>query len=169
MYHMNTLRYLAYGSNLHPRRLQLRVPSAQVIGKVGLMGWQLKFNKRGQDASAKCSIIQTGKTSDVVYGVVYEMLESERNDLDRVEGLHCGYSLAQIEIPELGTTFFYQAEDDYIDDELLPFDWYKELVVAGSRYHAFPDTYLTQINHVATMPDNDTARYQHNMAILNVS
>ena len=93
---MNTLRYLAYGSNLYPPRLQLRVPSAQVIAKVGLMGWQLKFHKRGQDISAKCNIIQTGKAGDVVYGVVYEMLESERSDLDKVEGLRRGYSLAQI-------------------------------------------------------------------------
>ena len=165
---MNTLRYLAYGSNLYPPRLQLRVPSAQVIAKVGLMCWQLKFHKHGQDISAKCNIIQTGKAGDVVYGVVYEMLESERNDLDKVEGLHCGYSLAQMEITDLGTAFFYQAEDDYIDDELLPFDWYKELVVAGSRYHEFPDTYLRQINRVAAIPDNDTARHQHNMAILNI-
>jgi len=132
------------------------------------MGWQLKFHKRGQDTSAKCNMLQTGKTNDKVYGVVYEMLESEKNDLDKVEGLHSGYSLAQIEIPELGTSFFYQAEYDYIDDELLPFDWYKEMVVAGGRYHAFPDTYLMQINRVAAMSDNDIARHQHNMEILNI-
>lgn len=166
---MKKLHYLAYGSNLYPRRLQYRVPSAQVIGTVGLMGWQLKFHKCGLDASAKCNIVQTGKTADVVYGAVYEMLASEKNELDKVEGLNSGYSLAQIEITELGTAFFYQAENEYIDDELLPFDWYKELVVAGGRFHAFPETYLAQINCVNTMLDYDKARHQHHMAILNMS
>jgi hypothetical protein len=146
-----------------------RVPSAQVIGTVGLMGWQLNFHKRGQDASAKCNMVQTGKTADVVYAAVYEMRASEKNLLDFIEGLNKGYRLAKLDITELGTAFFYQAEDDYIDDGLLPFDWYKELVIAGSRYHAFPDAYLMQINRVAAMPDNDAARHKHNMAILNMS
>lgn len=166
---LKTLYYLAYGSNLYPRRLRFRVPSARVVGTVGLTGWQLNFHKRGQDASAKCNIIQTGNTADVVYGAVYEMLVRERDKLDKVEGLNCGYDLAQIEITELGTAFFYKADDEFIDDELLPFDWYKELVVAGGRFHAFPATYLAQITRIKTMPDYDAARHQRHMAILNIS
>ena len=165
---MTTLHYLAYGSNLYPRRLQQRVPSARVIGTVGLMGWQLKFHKRGQDASAKCNIIQTGKTADVVYGAIYEMLASEKSKLDKVEGLNVGYGLAHIEIAEQGTVFFYTAEKDYIDNDLLPFDWYKELVVAGGRFHAFPETYLAQINCVNAIPDYDEARHQQHMTILDM-
>ena len=133
------------------------------------MGWQLKFNKRGQDVSAKCNIVQTGKTSDVVYAAVYEMFASEKKQLDKIEGLNSGYSLAQIDIAGLGMVFFYQAENKYIDDELLPFDWYKELVVAGGRFHAFPEMYLAQINCVNTMLDYDKARHQHYMAILEMS
>ena len=164
---MNTLRYLAYGSNLYPRRLQLRVPSAQLIGKVGLMGWQINFHKRGQDASAKCNIVQTGKTADVVYAAVYEMHASEKNVLDTIEGLNSGYSLAQLDITDMGIAFFYRAEDEYIDDGLLPFEWYKKLVVAGSRYHAFPEPYTDHIDRVRAVPDNDKIRHQRNMEILN--
>ena len=166
---MNTLQYLAYGSNLHPRRLQHRAPSARVITTVGLMGWQLQFHKRGQDASAKCNIIQTGKTADVVYGAIYEMLASEKAKLDKVEGLNAGYSQAHIEIAEQGTVFFYTAEKVYIDNDLLPFDWYKEFVIAGGRFHAFPETYLAQINSVNVIADHDEARQQQQMAILNMS
>ena len=165
---MTTLHYLAYGSNLYPRRLQQRVPSARVISTVGLMGWQLKFHKRGQDASAKCNIIQTGKTADVVYGAIYEMLASEKAKLDKVEGLNAGYSRAHIEIAEQGAVFFYTAEKEYIDNDLLPFDWYKEFVVAGGRFHAFPETYLAQINCVNAIPDYDEARYQQHMTILDM-
>ena len=133
------------------------------------MGWQLKFHKRGQDASAKCNITQTGKTADVVYGAIYEMLASERHVLDKVEGLNTGYSLAHIEIADQGTAFFYVAEKEYIDNDLLPFDWYKEFVVAGGRFHAFPETYLAQINRINAMPDYDEARHQQHMTILDMA
>jgi gamma-glutamylcyclotransferase len=165
---MKKLLYLAYGSNLHPRRLQYRVPSARVIGAVGLMGWQLKFHKRGKDTSAKCNIIQTGKTADVVYGAIYEILASEKVKLDKAEGLNTGYSLAQIEIAEWGTAFFYVAEEEYIDNDILPFGWYKEFVMIGGRFHAFPGAYLAQIGDVKVATDADKARHQMNMAILNM-
>ena len=143
------------------------MPSAQVVGTVGLMGWQLNFHKRGRDASAKCNIVQTGKTADVVYAAIYEMRASEKNGLDIIEGLNSGYSLAQLDITDLGAAFFYRAEDEYIDNGLLPFDWYKKLVVAGSRYHAFPEQYIEHINCIRAVPDHDKIRHQSNMEILN--
>lgn len=164
---MKTLCYLAYGSNLHPRRLQQRVPSARLLDTVAIMGWQLNFHKRGQDMSAKCNIIQTGRTADVVYGAWYEMLASEKEQLDKIEGLQTGYRIAQIEIADLGVAFFYVAEEDFIDNELLPFDWYKELVIAGARFHVFPETYLTQIADIKVIKDTDAVRQQSNLAILN--
>jgi len=163
---MSALYYLAYGSNLHPRRLQQRVPSARLTGTLGLMGWQLHFHKRGQDASAKCNIIQTGRTADVVYGAIYVMLASEKQQLDRIESLNAGYHLAQIEIADVGPAFFYVAEEAYINNELLPFDWYKELVMAGARFHAFPQAYLAQIASVKVARDVNIARHQANIAIL---
>lgn len=166
---MKTLHYLAYGSNLHPQRLKHRVASARVIGTVGLMGWQLNFHKRGQDASAKCNIIQTGKTSDVVYGAVYEMRASEKRTLDKFEGLNTGYSLAQMDISGQGTAFFYVAEKEHIDNSLLPFGWYKEYVMVGGRFHAFPAVYLEQIASVKAITDADAKRHQLNMAILNMA
>ena len=163
---MKTLHYLAYGSNLYPQRLQERVLSAGLIGTVGLMGWRLKFHKRGQDSTAKCNIIQTGKTADVVYGAVYEIHANEKDQLDKIEGLDAGYSLAQIDIAEQGTAFFYVAEKEYIDNDLLPFAWYKELVMAGGRFHIFPQAYLAQIASVKTLTDADKGRHQRNMKIL---
>lgn len=130
------------------------------------MGRRLEFHKRGQDASAKCNILQTGKTPDVVYGAIYEMNASERKILDQVEGVNKGYNLAHIEIAGQGTAFFYVAEEQYIDDKLLPFNWYKELVIAGGQFHGFPETYLAQINKVDVMPDHDAVRNQYHMAIL---
>ncbi len=163
---MKTLRYLAYGSNLHPRRLQQRAPSARLLDTVALPGWQLKFHKRGQDGSAKCNIIQTGKTVDVVYGAIYEMQANEKQQLDKIEGLSTGYRLVQIEIAAAGVVFYYVAEEAFIDNTLLPFSWYKELVMAGGRFHGFPEMYLAQLDRVQTQRDVDQLRHNHNMAIL---
>jgi gamma-glutamylcyclotransferase len=163
---MKTIHYLAYGSNLHPWRLQQRVASARLLNTVALMGWQLKFHKRGQDASAKCNIIQTSKTADVVYGAIYEMLTSEKQQLDKIEGLNVGYRQAQIDIADVGSTFFYVADEAFIDSKLLPFDWYKELVMAGGRFHTFPETYLAEIASIKVTMDTDPVRYQSNMAIV---
>ena len=164
---MKTLRYMAYGSNLHPRRLQQRVPSARLLDTVAIMGWQLNFHKRGQDMSAKCNIIQTGRTADVVYGALYEMLASEKEQLDKIEGLQTGYRIAHIEIADFGVAFFYVAEEDFIDNALLPFSWYKELVLAGGRFHTFPETYLAYIETVNATTDSDNVRHELNLAILN--
>lgn len=166
---MTTIHYLAYGSNLHPRRLQQRVASARLLNTVALMGWQLKFHKRGQDASAKCNIIQTGKTADVVYGAIYEMLRSDKYQLDKIEGLNAGYRQAWIDIADTGSAFFYVAEQAFIDKNLLPFSWYRELVMAGCRFHAFPPAYLTQIEQVVTATDKNKVRQQVNNAILGMA
>lgn len=163
---MKTLRYLAYGSNLHPRRLQQRVASARLLDTIALAGWQLKFHKRGQDNSAKCNIVQTGRTADVVHGAIYEMLLSDKHQLDKIEGLNAGYRLAKIQNSEFGSAFFYVAEEAYIDNALLPFEWYKALVLAGGRYHSFPATYLGQIAKVDSVVDADKLRQQRNLAIL---
>jgi len=50
------LNYLAYGCNLHPVRLQKRVPSAVFTGMVELHGRILSFSKRSVDGSGKCTI-----------------------------------------------------------------------------------------------------------------
>ena len=53
---LSIIHYLAYGSNLHPLRLTLRVPSARVIGVVEMPGYMLEFHKRSIDGSGKCLI-----------------------------------------------------------------------------------------------------------------
>lgn len=83
---MTKLHYLAYGSNLHPLRLQERVPSAVVVGVVKLAGQLLTFSKRGGDGSGKCACFDSGNAADVVYGVLYQMDASGRDVLDKVEG-----------------------------------------------------------------------------------
>jgi hypothetical protein len=65
------IHYFAYGSNLHPVRLIERVPSANLVGVIGLSKHRLAFQKRSKDGSSKCNLFQTGSASDLVYGAIY--------------------------------------------------------------------------------------------------
>ena len=163
---MSWLKYLAYGSNLHPLRLQQRVPSARPVAVVELPGWQLCFHKRGRDGSAKCNVIETHDPEHRVHGVVYDIAAREKPALDRVEGLGRGYQLHRLWLQPHGETFFYVAAASHIDDSLQPFAWYKAYVVEGARFHGLPSAYIGALERAAAIADPDPARQRDNIRLL---
>jgi len=163
---MTVLKYFAYGSNLHPLRLQQRVPSARPVAPVALPGWRLHFHKRGSDGSAKCNVIETHDPADRVHGVVYDIVAREKPALDRAEGLGFGYQLQRLRLPPHGDVFFYVAAASHIDDSLQPFSWYKAYVVEGARFHGLPASYIGALEQAAAMADCDFQRQRDNIRLL---
>ena len=156
-----SLYYFAYGSNLHPLRLQQRVPSSQAIGVASLSQHQLRWHKRGHDNSGKCDAFFTGNSKDLLLGVVYSLVAEEKFLLDQAEGLGNGYQLAEARLQtdeQVFDTFFYQAEKPHIDGNLQPYDWYHQLVLHGVQIHNLPTAYVEQIATVITMPDANLTR-----------
>ena len=163
------IKYLAYGSNMHPLRLHERVTSSEIIDTVSIRGFQLRFHKIGADDSAKCNMYHTGNDADRVHGVIYRMRADQRIFLDRAEGLGRGYELARFELEAGGyqhQVFCYIADSRYIDDGLQPFDWYKQLVLSAARYHGFPRPYVQRIDRVVARPDPDAARSEFHYRIV---
>ena len=105
-----------------------RAPSASFIGVGSLRGHRLRFHKRGSDESAKCNLESTGDSKDLVYGVLFEIDEVDRDALNSAEGVPLGeYALRQVSVERLdqeGETVAdtYIATPEYIDDSLKPFD-----------------------------------------------
>lgn len=164
---MSKLYYLAYGSNLHPLRIQARLSSAQLIGTTALQGYALKFHKLGQCLSGKCNLIETRDLSDTAYGAVFRIAADEKPILDQIEGP--GYRAQSLRVSVNGEyydTFAYIAEPTHIDERLRPFDWYKSLVHLGSRYHGFPDPYLRAIECVEAVADPQAERQHWHMQLL---
>jgi AIG2 family protein len=149
------MRYAAYGSNLHPLRLAKRLSSARLITTGLLPDWSLSFHKRGDDKSAKCSILAGGSG---VHCAIFEISANDKLILDGIEGVGFGYSDITLSIPKLGDCVSYVAEESHIDDSLLPYDWYHELVVIGARRHGFPDDYLERIESRPALRDPDQYR-----------
>lgn len=166
---MSTLYYFAYGSNLHPERLRERVPSSRALAVAELDGHLLRFHKRGRDGSGKCSILPSGRPQDRVFGVVYRMAAAERILLDRAEGLGAGYRRIELIVRVDGMprpVFSYRAQDEYIDEALLPFTWYRRLVLAGARHHGLPAAYVAAIEAIAARPDPDRERHARHERLL---
>ena len=153
---MSTYRYAAYGSNLHPIRLQKRVPSATLLGTTQLDGYRLRFDKIGwKDGSGKCRIVAGG---GCVYLAIFEIPDAERAGLDAEEGVGLGYRSAELEVPDFGLCSTYVADRDAVDERVRPMDWYKEMVLLGCIAHEFPVFYVRAIEAVSAIEDSNAGR-----------
>ncbi len=166
---MPTIHYLAYGSNLHPSRLASRVPSALVVGVIEMPGWLLAFHKRSVDGSGKCLCYTEQGKHHKMYGVVYEFDARDKANLDALEGNNKGYSAELVQFPLHGKTYtpyIYKAQSTHIDPTLIPYHWYKSLVLAGARYHKLPPDYVASIEATPSKSDPDARRTQENENLL---
>lgn len=164
---MKSLLYFSYGSNMSTARLVDRVPSAKAVYVARLDYHRLRFHKRSKQGSGKCDIECTNNPNDNVYGVVFEILASEKDDLDKKEGLSRGYDEKSVSVIEQnGTTVdavTYFATD--IDSALKPYHWYKEHVVRGAKEHYLPLEYIKSIEVVESVPDPDKTRHDKELSI----
>lgn len=166
---MRRLYYFAYGSNLHPLRLRARTPSYSVLGRAKLRGYRLRFHKRGRDCSAKCDAWWTGRSGDVVQGVVYRIARGDRRNLDRAEDLGRGYDRVRVWVSMGGRqrlVFTYLARPEAIAEELQPFDWYLDYVLHGARHRGLPGRYLARVRRETSVRDPNSARRRLNRRML---
>lgn len=155
--------YAAYGSNLHPLRLSLRLPESRFQGTAAVADRRLCFHKRSRDQSGKCNIV-AGDGS--IHVAVYELSGQERTELDQIEGRGSGYSVETLEVPGFGECFTYVATASFIDDELRPYFWYKELVLVGCKALELPIDYIDKIRGIVAIGDPDLTRHTNNMKIV---
>ena len=137
-------------------RMLARLPAAKVVGVASLPGFKLCFHKVGQDASAKCDIVTSPIPSDCVHGVVYEIFAEDKPLLDAFEGVGNGYETMTVQ-PFLHRsqrhveTLTYYAT--HLDPGLLPFDWYRALVLAGAIEQGLPHSYCSHLTKVPARQD----------------
>lgn len=163
------LYYFAYGSNLHPVRLAERVSSAKLFGISLLDGYRIEFHKLSHDGSGKCNLYYTGKESDVVHGAIYTMNPEHKDDLDRYENRGAGYIDTQVCLrhgDDYINCFTYIAQPAYIDPDVSPYHWYKELVVSGARYLELPDSYIKTLLQTNSIDDPDRLRRDDHASLL---
>lgn len=154
--------YFAYGSNMCTSRLRLRVPSATPRLWARLAGHAFRFHKRGRDGSAKADAYKTDNPGDRVWGVVFEIADAEKPNLDRAEGLNQGYNERTVGVvDEAAAThqaLIYVADPPAVDASLRPYSWYKRFVVEGARHHGLPADYVRFLEELPDIEDADRNR-----------
>ena len=160
---MTTVRYAAYGSNLHPHRLRRRVPSAVLLGTAFVPGRTLHFHKKGLDGSGKCNLVPSGAG---VYVAVYSIEADEKSVLDRYEHAGVGYDSVSLSVRGFGDCFTYRATKTHIVDDLAPYCWYSEMVLTGCQAHGFPEDYLAMVRAFSPLRDPDATRRREQWAIV---
>lgn len=151
----------AYGSNLSRKRIELRVGEVEVLGIARLTGHEFRFHKAGRDGSAKADAFETGRASDVVWGVVYGMTEAAKRELDRYEGLGRDYlerEAVVVGVDGKMSVRVYHAHPSRIVASVRPFDWYRDWVVLGARAHRLPEEYIERIARHPVVEDPDPVR-----------
>ena len=164
---VSRIRYLAYGSNMWPRRIELRLGLCEAIGIGSLREYALRFQKRGGDGAGKCDAFHTGNPADTLYGVVYSLSRAQREMLDEFEGP--GYASRDVSVrTQAGmlTAYAYLAKAGHLDADLRPFSWYKAIVVAGARAHGLPAHYIDSLAAVGASPDRCADREARCLAML---
>ena len=122
--------YFSYGSNMSTPRLTDRVHSARAVTIAQLLKHKLKFHKKSKkDGSAKCDAEYTNNAEDVVHGVVFQILASEKPELDKQEGKGAGYEDKIVSVitqngETLDAVTYYATK---INPLLMPYDWYRHM------------------------------------------
>ena len=157
---VETFIYFGYGSNMPTARLQKRCPNARPIRTAIALGYFLGFCKRSNDCSGKATL---GRTEGLqhegrgVLGVTFEIPRDELTNLDVAEGK--GYDRCDtFEVVCLSdgnsiTTTAYLASPNACDQSLVPYDWYRALILAGALEHKLPDSYIAGLRSVSVQSD----------------
>lgn len=153
--------YLAYGSNLHPRRLEARVGRVRLLGTAILPGWSLRFDKRGGDGSTKANLRPAPGTASEVHAAAYALTVAQLRMLDNFEGCGRGYETLALDIAVESRrveALAYLAPSQWLSGSLSPFDWYVDLIVGGARFHGMGESYVRRIAAHSVCRDPDCGR-----------
>lgn len=159
------VKYFAYGSNMLTRRLtdSSRAPSAVARGIARAPGFVVRFHKVGADGSGKCTLVTTADRAAAAFGVLYEVADADAESLDRAEGVHTGgYARRAVKLElsanRMVSAMTYVAGKRHVDASRVPFDWYRDLVVAGAIEHRLPPRYISELARVPAAADPNAAR-----------
>ena len=165
----SSVHYLTYGSNLHPARLEARLGPVKCLGKVALPGWRLCFDKRGSDGSAKANLRAAPGSQHQAWGAFFELDRSQYIALDQFEGAGRGYESFWLDLTLDGreqAALTYLSPSHWNATGARPYDWYRDLVLAGARYHGFPEAYCAAVAGVLVVRDPDRKRARRQQALL---
>ena len=146
------MKIFCYGSNMNTERITERCSSSRFISRAKVNGYKLVFNKKSKDKSGKANLIYTGDKS-LVWGVIFDISEDQKPLLDKAEGLGRGYDEYKLIVindleQEIECVCYIATDEKYLDNNLKPYDWYKEYCLIGAKQHNLPEDYILTLDGV---------------------
>jgi gamma-glutamylcyclotransferase (GGCT)/AIG2-like uncharacterized protein YtfP len=153
------MKIFAYGSNMSLERLKKRISSATFykIGKI--TGHLIKFHKTSKDGSGKTDCFKTSNIEDELWGVIFDIDPSQKENLDKFEGKGKGYEEKLIDVlcdEGYIKTYIYYATN--ITESLKPYDWYINHVIIGAKQFNLPEQYIKILVQQEYIIDPDEER-----------
>ncbi len=144
--------YFAYGSNLHAPQMAKRCVDSKRVGRAVLVDHRLDFTRRSGDwAGGVADVVPT--PGHEVWGLLYEISDSDLCSLDRYEGYPTLYGRMQVEVQKDGEpvgnvlTYFVQEKQPFV----APHPDYLKIIRTAAQEHAFPLEYRKYLEAILTI------------------
>jgi len=150
--------YFAYGSNMDAAQMNERCPSAKFVCRAKLPAHRLAFTRRSLRRGCGVADVLRDKTKHV-WGVVYELVESDLDALDRDEDFRPGRPDNQNNYTRENCHVWHEGDENRPllatiyrghpqPNPPLP-DWdYKNLIVTGARHWKLPPYYIQELEAI---------------------
>jgi gamma-glutamylcyclotransferase (GGCT)/AIG2-like uncharacterized protein YtfP len=150
--------YFAYGSNLDFAQMRKRCPSAQFVAKARLPDCCLAFTRKSIGWGCGVADVRPASGQEV-WGVVYNIAETEIGLLDKAEGYRPGRPLEENAYVREQRHVFRDGDAEqplvasiYIANPQpnppLPNSDYKSQIVDGARFWHLPGEYVAQLEQI---------------------
>lgn len=136
-------------------RLRARCGSSRRVGVTEAVGFDIDFDKIGQDGSGKATLVAAPGHS--VPGVLYELDADDLGVLDQIEGVGRGCDRIALDL-DGQQALAYIAPPAFRDPVMRPFDWYLALVLAGAAEAGLPAQWIRLLAAQASISDPEPDR-----------
>jgi gamma-glutamylcyclotransferase (GGCT)/AIG2-like uncharacterized protein YtfP len=152
--------YFAYGSNMDAEQMNKRCPSAKFVCRAKLPSHRLAFTRMSIIRRCGVADILRDETNDV-WGVVYELVENELENLDKDEAFRLGRPDDQNDYTRENCHVWHEGDAKRPllvaiyrghpqRNPPLPDCHYKNLIVAGARHWQLPGYYIQVLESIQT-------------------
>lgn len=143
--------YLAYASNMEPRRFRRLCPRGRLVGPARLPGRRLAFSRYSRRRRGGSANVVPDAEAEV-WGVLYEVSLADLDTIDRSEDVPAAYRREAVVVEDAegrerqAVTYVANRTGDF-----LPHPDYLKLIVEGAEARGLPSHYVAALRGIRTL------------------
>ncbi len=148
----------AYASNMNMEEFHGNIPSARKLCNAYIPGYEFCFNKSGDDLSAKANIQPSANGAAKVWGVLISIGKEHEEHFHEDEELDLVQVKCMCSAGDVKEASVLISKPHAINNYLLPYDWYKQKIIAFAKLEKLPAEYIKQLEGMEAKKDPDAKR-----------